>query len=772
MKKMQLLTQSIRLITLTIVLIQTISATVLAEDFTPLVLSSSPLFLGINVPPNMLIVLDNSLSTDQDIMAKAHWERAAYESVYASGSEYAPTAGDIAGKQLETCSDPDGDCGILRQDGAITLSGPPDINNARNDDQNGVRIRNYLPYLYLSSCAGPDAPCSEDRDDNAITATCKQEGQGKDIYSLANCPETEALDWRVRSAALNVLYYNPNINYKAWKFYNRPDDATFTAARGNPYPGRRGYNNRINLGLKAPLGIDPTSCTSTGLPRCGVASFSKGFIYYIWVDDKGYKSEDKRPRRGANINMTEGANGIVDLWDTHYKVTVTDNSMKVELITCQKAYIEDGSLKGKLKCDNCSWIDDQIEFLSMLILDRVSADPGVGPTLQEEQDNIAHWYQFYHRRLLTFKGMIANMPYFAPNYRYGLMSLGQNESNLLVATSSDDINTGPLKNLGLKITDELIFEFPVQSIDSQQHNQNIMQALFKLSYFGPTPMRETLNRAGKYYEYKDSNGNLLIPHTTVDPITSSCQRNYSLVITDGYYTVSGNPLSKIDGSSFTDEDGDGSAVTLADIARYYYKTDLRPNDDEFPDILTPASCDNRPPEPCNNCNKDNYYPTYQHMVTFGIAVGVDGKLQWGNENGDDGWPNSIVTPHIVCPPSPGTTNAWNRTAASWADHPVDHPDCSGLNNDCPQKLDDLWHAAYNSHGAYVPVKTPKELENALRKVLDLISIDRAFAASASSSSYYVEGNTIFQTGFESQYWTGDLKAYPVDETGHIATNYC
>ncbi len=770
MNRVQSFNRHSKVIILIIAFIQMISIASAAN----LTLSSDPLFIGNSTTPNMLIILDNSASTNQDILAKAHWERAAYESNYAFG-DYRRLDGDVG--QLD-CLNRDDDCGILRNDGAITLSGPPDLRNRQHSDYDATV--NYVNYLYLSSCSASWSPCGTV--DNTRDLTFDIGGYTSchgPNFSLADCPETEALDWRVRSAALNVLYYDPNTDYKPWKLSKlNLQDANFNAALGNPYPNQIGSDRSVNLGSDAPLGIDPTSCKSdrTANPPkiCKASNFSKGFVYYVWVDDKGYDSlpngscpqTKDRPHRGICINMTDGPNGMVDLWDTHYKVTVTATSRKVEKMVCDGTYNTDGSLK----CVKGNATQD--------LPGNIIARP---LTPAEERKNIANWFQYYHRRLYTFKALLSNTVYTNPEFRYGLMSVGSNVSNLIVANDND---LTQLQNLGgtNPQAQELIFEFPVmiqqdstiKSIDLQQHNLNMLDAFFKLSYFSDTPMRETLDRAGQYYLYTGSNGSTLVPGTRVDPllttvevenstprlVANNCQRNYSLIITDGYYTI---PSTSSFG--FADVDNDGSSVTLADVARYYYKTNLRPSANKK--ILGPTRCDNRTPPNGNNDN-EQYFPTHLHMVTFGISVGVDGNLAWGNEGNTanpqaDGWPDSIVTNPIKCPPPSGYVNDWGEiNNSAWANQPQ-----SCTPNDCPQKIDDLWHAAYNSHGAYISVKTPKEMEDALRNMIRLVSIDKSFSTSASSSSYYTSGSKVFLTSFDSQFWTGDLIAYKVDATGNL-----
>ncbi|MFO1433635.1 MAG: PilC/PilY family type IV pilus protein [Candidatus Competibacteraceae bacterium] len=730
-------------------------------------LSSSPLFLANNVPPNILIIVDNSTSTDDEILTKSHWERAAYEYNYASGPSHKPTDGDqTAGNQLATCSDPNGDCGQLRVDGKINLSGP-DLANASGcylvSDCNGKGARNYLAYEYMSSCFNrflTPAVCCDNYnciDPNENAANCKITSSG--VYSLASCPRTEALDWRIRAAALNVMYYNPDVNYKPWT-PNFPD-ADFTAARSHPYPKNRAYTKTVNLGAQAPLGIDPTSCTvnSSGTTTCS----RQGFVYYVWIDDKGFgnppatcdtsqiDNSTLRPHRGACINMTDGPNGKVDLWDTHYKVIVTENSMGVEKITCTNTYNIDGSL-------NCtSTVEDS---LPLTLIPNRKLNSGQ-LTLAEEKQNIANWFQYYRRRIFTIKKAVAEMPTIAPNYRYGLMTMVYNNSRVIIA---NDSNLQPLQSISMDHTEELMFEFPqsttqAQFIDFQPHNQNMLDALFRFGYSQATFTRETLDRAGKYYTFKNGN-NVLIPGTTIDPVIHACQRNYSLIITDGYYNMLSNFANML--SHIGDSDRDGFSTTLADVARYYYDrssgnnpenraliSDLR---SDFPNILNPTACDD-----------PNNYPDYQHMVTFGVSLGASGLL---NDTNGDGWPDNIVNPRVLCPPPPNYTNVWNQTAnPSWANNPV----ACGL-IECPQKIDDLWHAAYNGHGAYIFAQDPAKLESALRDVLDRARQEVTFSTSASSSSYYGSDNKVFLTGFDGQYWTGDLQAFTVDAQGNLSAN--
>src|SRR3546814_533161 len=130
---------------------------------------------------------------------------------------------------------------------------------------------------------------------------------------------------------------------------------------------------------------------------------------------------------------------------------------------------------------------------------------------------------------------------------------------------------------------------------------------------GNTPLKGALQRAARYFQtdgpWKDSNGNEL-----------TCRQNYAILTTDGYwnhnsgYTNVGNA----DAAGNTDVDGNAPQYpdtywdTLADVAYKYWSTDLR--DDMDDNVLTSAA------DPAS----------WQHMVTFGVSIGLQGTLDPNN----------------------------------------------------------------------------------------------------------------------------------------------
>ncbi|RUM79976.1 MAG: hypothetical protein DSZ14_02840, partial [Candidatus Thioglobus sp.] len=91
----------------------------------------------------------------------------------------------------------------------------------------------------------------------------------------------------------------------------------------------------------------------------------------------------------------------------------------------------------------------------------------------------------------------------------------------------------------------------------------------------------------------------------------SIKLSFSVLITDGYWN-GGDPSSSIG-----DEDGDGYAgVSVADVAKFYYDRDLSGKANEVPSNIFDSA-------------------TYQHLVTYTVAFGVEGAL---TDSDNNGWP--------------------------------------------------------------------------------------------------------------------------------------
>jgi type IV pilus assembly protein PilY1 len=196
----------------------------------------------------------------------------------------------------------------------------------------------------------------------------------------------------------------------------------------------------------------------------------------------------------------------------------------------------------------------------------------------------------------------------------------------------------------------------------------------------------------------------------------------------------------------------GSSDSLADIAEYYYITDLR---NSSLGNCTGSQVSGQQNDVCSNdivpTGQDS--ATWQHMNTFTIGLGVNGTLTYDRNyltqtsgtyvqltNGTLNWPNPTV--------SSGGGDATN--------------------------VDDLWHAAVNGRGQYFAAQSATQVADAISTSLAAAKATvGAGGAAATNSLKPVSGdnNEAFIASYKTVEWTGDVVAHPLDPTtGNINTS--
>lgn len=553
--------------------------------------ANNPLFLTSGVTPNIFFQVDDSGSMDWTIQTKQYWNGCAYDPDFGSYDNASA------------------DCGSVLKDG-----------NFRSYDDDNNNFDTFY-YVYDSS-------------DDVYSNGC-----GNSYPALENCTSGTKpwdADWRVRSAAFNVLYYDPTATYEPWPGMS---NASFTAARDNPQEDEAGYDDTRNL---------------------------VGMVFEVANDDKGFSGT--RPRRGTNSNMSVGANGWIDLWDSHTTVKFTTSGAEVTTTTYTPTSTSIGAAVS-----------------SVTTLSGGSTHAALGGlTVDQAKQNFANWYQYHRRRSFVAKAAIGQVVTDSPNYRYGLSVINDYDS-LFVTMPDADVT------------------------DYTTHNADLLTDFYKYNWDNSgTPLRKGLERVGKYYQ-----GTLT---GTSTPITHSCQQNFTILFTDGYWSEGSSENPSVGNS-----DGDGHNNTLADVAHYYYATDLSAEPDDVPTSTFDTA-------------------THQHMVTFGVAFGVRGNLVAGS----DGWPTPALT-----------------ESGNWG-NPYDGD---------PQKIDDLWHAAYNSRGTFIAAQTPEEVANSLSDAIKAIEARTGSASSAATNSTTLDtGSRVFQARFNSDDWSGQLRSLTISTSAVIASS--
>ncbi|HTJ04854.1 MAG TPA: PilC/PilY family type IV pilus protein [Caldimonas sp.] len=180
----------------------------------------------------------------------------------------------------------------------------------------------------------------------------------------------------------------------------------------------------------------------------------------------------------------------------------------------------------------------------------------------------------------------------------------------------------------------------------------------------------------------------------------------------------------------------GSENSLADVAQYYYKNDLRP--------AMPNNVPSAGPGP-----EDDNAP-HQHMTTFAIAMGVSGTLNFRNDY------RTAATGDF----------ADIRTGAKnwplWPDPAVNYTNSDNYNN--AKSIDDYWHTAVNGRGRFFSANNPTSVIQGLGDAL--AKIDSVVASGAPigvSTLQPVAGNNFaYATSYQSGTWEGDLQATTID----------
>ncbi|MBU1235940.1 MAG: hypothetical protein KJ634_05600 [Gammaproteobacteria bacterium] len=422
---------------------------------------------------------------------------------------------------------------------------------------------------------------------------------------------------------------------------------------------------------------------------------------------------------------------------------------------------------------------------------------GATCTYAEEMENFANWYAWYSTRQQMMKTAMSLAFKDVRGTPDDADPLDKNYFHARVGftTISDSGTTDG--NGYLAIND----------FDST-HKGTFYSRLFNASGNSYTPLRGALSKAGRLYSGVIG----------TDPMQYSCQRNYTILSTDGYWNTNTETTQnincrevcgwvyshrrwvyqcddvcdtapdysavKIDGSSWIgDMDGapSGSCTTasvtpvcddsgtctvdgvttlatlpacetrqvgntLADIAYYYYHTDLRP--EAADGSCTRNFCTDNVPVGGTDKKVDDV-ADWQHMTTFTIGLGVDGTLAY-----QDGYKTSTS----------GDYYDIKNSAMTWPDP---------IANSGDERIDDLWHAAVNGRGTYFRADSPRSLTKGLEKALSEMDVQRGAGASAAASNLQLTtgDNYAFLASYRTVKWDGDIKAYSIDgTTGEVATS--
>lgn len=350
-------------------------------------------------------------------------------------------------------------------------------------------------------------------------------------------------------------------------------------------------------------------------------------------------------------------------------------------------------------------------------------------TYAQEIQNFANWYTYYRSRVLTARAGIGRA--FAPqqdDIRVGFGTINR-DSSTVDGVATEIIKTG------------------VRKFDATRKTEFLTE-LYGVTISGGTPLPNALDYIGQYYMRSDNRGPWgKLPGTDNPTPHVQCRASYALLMSDGYWTsrvtTAGNNdntagaeiVNHITGGKYqyqpTAPFADSESNSLADVAMKYWKTDLRSGATGLENRVKPNAID----------------PAFwQHMTTFTIGLGVEGNISVKSV------PDAIATGKN----STGGTISW-PTLEDSAENGT--------------KVDDMLHAAINGRGDFFSAKDPDTFARRMSGLLDDINgrAKNNAAAAAANSTTLNTGSVVYNALFDSNDWSGDLKATEINSSGVFAT---
>lgn len=341
----------------------------------------------------------------------------------------------------------------------------------------------------------------------------------------------------------------------------------------------------------------------------------------------------------------------------------------------------------------------------------VDATP-TGRSVADEKKNFAAWYSYHRTRMKAAKAGASEVFQGLDNgYRVGFRTIHPERT-------------------------QYVLDIPVSQDDGRFESQNRaswFDKLFAVEGNSGTPLRSALDSAGKYFSDTSATG----PYGPQSGSAQlACRQNFTILTTDGYWNSDagfnvgdqdGNPGLKIvspdpDPKSYTYQPilpfkDSGQSNTLADVAMKYWKTDLH----TLPNIVPTTPSDEA---------------FWQHMVTFGISIGLKGTLD-----------QASVTKVVADggPRKGGKAVAWPT-----------------VGDDRIENIDDLLHAAVNGHGEFVSASDPKAFAEGLKGALGAVAAARASGSSVATTSASFESETLlFKAAYVTGIWSGEVEALDI-----------
>ena len=483
-----------------------------------------------------------------------------------------------------------------------------------------------------------------------------------------------------RSPEFNAIYFNPEIEYPPWPSEGSDTftDASITAAKADPERGNQTWNLTEN---KEENDEHWTFTFYEGMTIPSGTRIKEAEDDHCDNDVDDVEFDDWKDVGPAGINITEED---CDVAISYYPATfwLTDgNSPPADF-----GYTGT-PIPGGLTPDGLPMFGYEIRPSNF--------DSTV--KYNEAIQQFANWFQYYRKRVHLTRAAMGRSFVDTSFLRLGF-------------TTINDRNNVTMRDMAVDSDREEYYDWQYGLVGS-----------------GGTPNKQAVKHIGEQFERGGDNA----------PILESCQRNFGMLVTDGFSNTNNPGVGNTDGPStptgepaaFGSVLSDSESNTMADIAYSFYNTHLRSGDIAGGEVPTPSACDQANPPLDLDCNDD------PHMNLFAVTLGAKGLIFGRDED--------------------ATNDPLNELTSS------DWPTAFPTRN--PSTVDDLWHAALNSRGGMFSATNPQELVDALTAVLREIASRIEPVGVSATSTRLDEDTQFFESELDSTTWSGDLRAIDANE---------
>jgi type IV pilus assembly protein PilY1 len=527
-------------------------------------------------------------------------------------------------------------------------------------------------YYYTHPDPGASGEPPAVNDDTYIVPT-------EEFLDSEGVPAPQGGVWRAWNHNYNKMYYNPDITYSPWQGDNVGGTAFANVSpTAAPYDPNTPASGALDLTATISYGTD------CGLLDCAsIPALVGWFTVTNYYSARYYTWDDSNTTTIANAN-----NGVVDTDDNHTLVEIKSTTPNYT-----RSSYNAGTGVGRSDCTD-------------------NGDGTATCSYAQEIQNFANWFSYYRKRDLAAKASFSKVIEPLTSARVGYATINDNASNGIRVASMNVSPTSGNKKL-------------------------LLDKLFSTEPDDDTPLRDALDKTGKYFECKSGDifgsasnsapGNVNCPVQAAP--AGTCQANYAVLITDGYWNGATYPTVNNADSGSGDFDGgafaDGFSDTLADVAMHYYERDLQPTLDN--NVPTSAR------DIAGYSGAVNPFKTMQqHLSLYTVGFGVNGTLGTG--------PSNLSAPF------------------AWPD-PVDGD---------AQKIDDVLHAAVNGRGLFINANNPMSFQSAMDNIMSDIKSNSGTATAVAFNTQEVEAGTlVFRASFNTKTNSGNLVAQKVNVDGTV-----